>query len=251
MTFRTVRTLLPFRFVALALLLPAAALAQNAAFTLLQGDKPVGKDTYTLAKAKNGFKLSSRYSYHLNGTEFSFQNDLKFNDAYGYLEGGSNNNATQSHLSFAPNKPQTDLTITTLQAGIMDSHHLAVKPGFVLLPVYDPGAAQVMLLLATTHPSADNLYSIVVPSSASAPPSADGSPVQGTAGNFAYDALWTKSPDTTGTLDGKPTPVHAYTLKTGNNTWIFYAADDNTLLQCDVSMLHASYIRNGFKLDTH
>ena len=239
----------------------AAATAQSNTFDLQIGMKSVGRSTYTLAKAKQGFKLSSHSTYHILGIDYDSANEFKFTDAYAYIEGGSNG-LNQMYTSYTPNKAHTDLVVGMVQAGVQDSHHLAIKPDFALLLPFDAGTAQVMLLLATTHPTVNNLYNVIVPSGgggsgqggANKPgtmpdPSTDTPGGHQAMGNNAYDALWTKGPDTTGTLDGKPVTVHSYLLTSGKSVWTFYADDANTLMQLDNSMVKASYIRAKFKLD--
>jgi len=230
----------------------SAALAQSNTFDIQSGNRSIGRDVYTLAKAKQGYKLNSRPSTHFGGSESSMDSEFKYDDNYAFAVGSSSNMVTQMHTSYTPDKGRTVLTIGMVQAGVQDSRYLDIKPDFAVMPPYDAGAAQVMLLLATTHPAAANLYDIVVPGSArSGPPSnATGEPpVASRPANNAYDALWTKGPDTTGTLDGKPVQLHTYVLASGNTTWSFVADDTNTLMQLDVSNLNASYIRAKFKLD--
>ncbi len=152
---------------------------------------------------------------------------------------------------------RTVLTIGTVQAGQMDSRKLAIKPDLVFLPSFDAGAAQVMLLLATTHPTATNLYNVLIPGAGStgrgAPPAeptgGDAPAAAPRAGNNAYDAAWAKGPDAAGSLDGKPVTLHTFVLSGGKATWTFYADDQNTLMQLDASMAGASYVRAKFKLN--
>ena len=124
----------------LSLSLAATAVAQTNTFDLQSGSRSLGRASFTLAKARQGFKLSSRLSYHINGVESDICKEFNFSDAYSCFEGGSSSISSQMHTSNVPNKPRTDLVI-----GIV------------------PGGAQVMLLLATTHPSERNLCNIVVP----------------------------------------------------------------------------------------
>ena len=85
---------------ALATLIPSLALAQSAVFDIMAGDKKVGKDTYTLSKAKQGYKLVSRYSYHLASAD-------NYSDALASLEGSSTNSDTQLMTPSSPTKPVT------------------------------------------------------------------------------------------------------------------------------------------------
>src|SRR5580704_8067873 len=114
--------------------IPATVLAQPNTFDLLSGARNVGRSTYTLSKAKQGYKLSSRVSYHLMGIESDSTNDFTFSDAYAYLNGSSSSTSTQMHTSFTPNKPRTELVIGMVQGGAQDSRHLVIKPDFTILP---------------------------------------------------------------------------------------------------------------------
>lgn len=248
------------RFAVLALVTATAATAQTNTFDLQSGGRSLGRASFTLARNKQGFRLSSHLSYHINGLESDISNEFKFSDAYAYVEGASSSISSQMHTSYVPNKARTDLVIGMVQGGVQDSHHLAIKPDLVIMPPFDPGAAQVMLLLATTHPTENNLYDVVVPGSVSegrggrgekAPPPepSEGGVGHTPTGNNAYDALFTKGPDSNGTLDGKPIAIHTYILTAGKNTWTFFVDDQGNLMQLDNSMVRASYIRTKFKLD--
>ena len=245
-----------------ALVLPGAfscASAQSNTFELQSGGKVIGKDVYTLAKAKQGYKLSSRVGYHLAGAETDTIDDFRLSEEYAYQDGGASSLASQMRTSFTPNKPRTMLTIGMVQAGVQDSRQLAIKPDFAILPSYDAGAAQAFLLEAVLHPVASNLYNVVVPGGSAAGPrpgdtGADPTAGRGAAtvaqsGNQAYDTVWTKGADTSGSLDGKPVALHSYSLASTRGTWTFYADDANMLMQVDASMTHSSAVRAKFKLD--
>jgi len=238
----------------LALLTSAAAQANN--FDIQAGMKSIGRSSFALAPAKQGYKLAAHSSYNLNGVEFDFSNEFIYSATYAYLEGGASSITAQMHLSYAPSKDRTDLVVSMVQGGAQASHHLSIKPNFVLLPPYDAGAAQLVLLQATTHPAPGNLYNVVVPGTGSAGrggtrggvADAQSSLGRPTHGNNAYDALWTKGPETNATLDGKPVTVHTYFLTCGKATWTFFADDANTLMQIDNSMVKASTVRAKFHL---
>lgn len=248
------------RLAIFALIPATAAAAQTNSFDFVSGGRSLGRASFTLAPSRQGFKLSSHISYHMNGMESDVSDEFKFSADYAYLEGSSSSISTQMHTSYIPNKTRTDLVIGMVQGGVQDSRHLAIKPGLAILPPFDPGAAQVMLLLATIHPTANNLYSVVVPGATpgggggrgdSAPPPdpADGGGGHQPAGNNAYDALFTRGSDGSGTLDGRPIALQTYLLTAGKNTWTFFADDQGNLMQMDNSMVHASYIRSRFKLN--
>ena len=232
-------------------LFASTALGQNGTFDIQSGGRSIGRSTYSLSKAKQGYKLSSHATTHFGGSESELTNEFKYTDSLAYTEGFSSNIVSQLHTSYTPNKTRDQLTIAMVQAGVQDQHNLVIKPDFTIMPAYDAGAAQVMLLLATTHPSEKNLYNIVVPGSTRSGPVDPADQVAGpkaSPGNNAYDALWATGPEAAGTLDGKPVALHTYVLTAGKFTWIFYADEAGTLMQVNVSMVNASYIRAKFKL---
>jgi hypothetical protein len=238
-----------------AALLPAAAFAQTNTFDLVSGGKVVGHSTFTIAKAKQGFRLTGKFSYSNHGADAHISDDLRLTDTYAFQQGSLTDDNSQTVYSYTPDKARTALTIGAVQAGQMESHKLVIKPDLAFLPGYDAGSAQVLLLLAVTHPSGGNAYSVLIPGVGAAaripsPDAAGGeAPAGPRPGNNAYDTIWTKGADATGTFEDKPVTLHTYTLAGGKATWTFYADDQNTLMQLDASMVGTSYIRARFKLD--
>ena len=243
------------------LLAPSAILAQASNFEIHVGGKPVGKASYTLSPAKGGYKLSSRYSYRLGATSGDFSEEFKFDPNYAYVDGTVSDGNSQRKTSFLPNKTRTELSISSFLSGAEPTTFTTIKPDLMILPSFDPGAAQAILLLATTHPTADNKYDVFLPGGGApaggggrrggGPPPVDAAPADDAMppGNAAYEAIWVKGRDLTGTLDAKPVTVHTYLLGLGKARWIFFADDADHLLQLNATALHASYIRSGFKLD--
>ncbi len=258
------RGLMPVRpaaLAALSLLLAAPAIAQSAIFELHVEGKPVGKDSFVLAPAKQGFKLTSRYAVRYPGNEFDLKNEFKLDPSYNFLEGTTADTATLTQTSYLPNKPRTELSIARFQAGSQDAAILLIAPDIIILPAFDAGATQIALLHAVAHPSGDNAYKVVIPAAGGAsssggrrgapPPSDSAAAPSGLLpGNHVYDGTWLKGIDVTGTLDGKPLTLHTYRLALGDARWIFFADDANNLMQVNVTALHASYIHTGFQLDT-
>jgi hypothetical protein len=240
---------------ALIAVAPTAAVlhAQTNTFDIVSDGKVVGKSTYTIAKAKQGFRLQGRTTYVIRPVEARATDDIRLSDNYGFLQGSITDQNSQTVYSYLPDKSRTTLTVGTIQAGAMDSHSLPIKPDAAFMPSFDAGAAQVMLLLALTHPTSNNLYNAIVPGNAGhAPKQYDPKSVEAETpdrrpGDNAYDVLWAKGSDATGTLDGKPVNLHSYTL-TGKVSWTFYADDQNNLMQVDSSQDKASCIRANFKL---
>jgi hypothetical protein len=249
---------------ALLLLVPltlSAASAQTVKFDLRAGGKSIGKDEFTIAKTKQGYKLASRFNYALGVKDGQFSNEYRADDNYTLIDCGMINTGNTVHYGFSPNKARTELTINTAQGGSQSNDFTPIKPDFLLLTDFDPAAAQLILLHAVTHPTPDNKYNVLVPQlggsgggggrgrGAAPPDAAEPKGDDLPPGNNSYDALWAKGRDLTGTLDEKPVTVHTYQLAFGTFRWIFFADDANNLMQLNVTRLHSSYIREGFKLD--
>jgi hypothetical protein len=110
------------------------------------------------------------------------------------------------------------------------------KPDFLVAPDYDPGAMQVLLTGALTHPHSDHLYLLVVPGIGSKPTQA------------LYITIADPT-DATGTLDGKPAALKQYALAWNQSKGTLYTDADGKLMQVNSGPTGASYIRTGFKLD--
>jgi hypothetical protein len=69
-------------------------------------------------------------------------------------------------------------------------------------------------------------------------------------GPQSFNVQWAKGPDVTGTLNGAPVKLNSYQMGFGQFRWTFFTDQaTNNLMQMDVSVLRASYIRSKFKLD--
>ena len=252
---------------ALALLLPAAAQAQAdthaGTFDLIVSGVKIGKSTYKVEKTKAGYKLTNRATYRVAGTDGDQSDDFKFNDSFGYIDGTTTDHNTQLQTGYVPNKTRDQATITHFQGAAHDSSVIDIKPDLIVLPPLDAGAAEVALLLATTHPTPGNKYSLLIPGGAGAGSGGGGGRRGGGApsanttadasalppGDNDLDATWIKGKDTSGTLDGKLLLLHAYLFSAGGLRIILYADTDNNLMQLNAAAFHASYTRQNFKLN--
>ncbi len=90
--------------IALAVSLPAAALAQSNTFDLVSGGKVIGHSTYTLAKAKQGFRLTGKVGYSIHGVDAHISDDVRLSDTYAFQQGSLTDDNTQSVYSFVPDK---------------------------------------------------------------------------------------------------------------------------------------------------
>ena len=227
--------------------------AQNA-FTIKNDGTTVGKCTYTFDKSKNGYKIVSRYdaqfvkkpSTSLDSEMESASNvtmnqvqqvhTYKLDDSYNYLGGNIVDNITQMNNGYSPNKDRTSIQLSSIKGGTQDPpRQLALMPGLIVLPDYDASAVQDLLYEATTHPTSNSLYFIIIPGKNGLPSS--------------VQSHWVPQAAATGTLAGKPLTLHHYGFVFGKHVYDVYADDTNTLMEVDISGLHISYIRNGFALD--
>jgi hypothetical protein len=241
----------------------APAPAEKAAFELHLAGKPIGKASYALSNDKHGVKLTSRYTFRLGGVSGDFSDDFKLEPDYSFQEGTIVNEDNQRRTSLLPNKPRTEIAVGSFLGGAEPTTFVPIKPNLLVLAPFDAGAAEAILLHATTHPSPDNKYSVFLVGNGG--PSGGGgggrgrgaaeqtSPDQAAASlpatNTAYDAVWVKGRDVTGTLDGKPVELHSYLLGFGSVRCIFFADNANNLMQLNLVPMQAVYLHTGFKLD--
>ncbi|MDR3734954.1 MAG: hypothetical protein P4L10_05375 [Acidobacteriaceae bacterium] len=234
---------------ALLLTASAAAHAQNT-FNIVSNGSPAGKCVYSFDKAKDGFKVNSRYQVRTvsqfkdadpsdpiarMGSSIQQSHSYKLDAAYAYTGGNMIDSASQVNSGFSPNKQHTEMLLTSVQGGLQGaSKDLPLKPAFIVAPLYDASAIQSLLFMATTHPTADSLYFFIVPQDRKPP--------------MTGQVKWTALTDTTGTLDGKPIKLHHYGFSYGTPTYNIYADENNTLMQVDLSQGSVSYVRSGFVL---
>lgn len=240
------------------LIAPAVMLAQANRFDLIMEGKKIGSESYTLAPAKGGYALDGKLNFRVAGADGDFVSEFKFGEDYSFIDGTITDQATRHRTTLVPNKAHNSMTVTLFQGAGHNPTIVDIKPNLVILPPFDPGAAQAILLLATTHPTADSLYNLFVPvpggggggggrrGGGAAAADTDASAEDGTT---AHDARWFKGKDSGGTLDGKPVLLHTYMLAYGKSRYIFYADDSNTLMLMNVPAIKATYIRSNFKLN--
>lgn len=224
--------------------LPFCAAAQTANFDLVLDNKVIGKDTYTLGKARQGYRVSSRFSFRVHEASGDFLDEYTFKEGFALLSASRTNNDTLMMTSFLPNKDWTELTIAHSQNGQSDSGFFAIKPDFFLLPPFDAGAVQA-LLLAATSPGGRTAFNLYVP-----PPVAVSSAPGRGAPSPAFDATWSAGPASSGTLEGKPVDASSYILTAQGFRWIIYADGERHLLECDLPVAKTRYVRKGFVLST-
>ena len=243
------------------LLIPAALFGQKTNYEIRFNGKVIGKDTVTIKKGKQGYEVSTQYGYAIGPSEGRFSNDYRLDDTYQWLTALASNMNLGIRYVDALDKTRTRLSISINQNGAGSNSELPVRADVELLPSLDPAAAQLLLLRATTNPTANNKYNIVAPSfgepegMANLQAARDGTassvavPIQLPSGRQSYDAAWQKDKDVSGTLDGKPVTAHTYNLIFGSFHWVFIGDDSNSLLQMNVLPKQPVFVRQGFVLD--
>jgi len=242
------------RLAAVLLFTAGIAHAQQNTFTLQSNGAAVGKCVYTFDKTKDGFKVSSRFQakvpaqFHSGSdptnpvtnavTDIQENNSYKLDASYTYLGGSISDSNTQMIFGYSPNKQHTVMQLSTMQGGTQgESKQLPLMPGYMVLPPDDASAIQALLYLATSHPTADNLYFVMVTST------------NPRSGPSSVQAKWVPQPDVTGTLAGKAVTLHHFSFAFGKSIYDIYSDDTYTLMETDISILKASYVRTGFALD--
>jgi hypothetical protein len=251
--------------------LASAALAQSGTFDVQVDGKIVGHDTYSFARTKQGYKLTSRLSGTLHGQDFDAVNTTTYTENYDFVEAVQVLQGMHIQLAFIPAKDRKSIN-SSLTRGVTISSNteLLTQSGpLAFLPPFDAGAAQAMLLQIIQHPSPKDLYSIYLTNDDPGYPHVQlpgrgggrGAPPPPTApikdptlllpANInSFTALLVKGPQLTATLDGKPVKLNAYVLGFDNFRWIFLTDESNNLMEVSVPFLHAVYTRANLKRDT-
>jgi hypothetical protein len=245
------------------LALPAAALAQTGQTTTFElhiNGKSFGKDVFTLAKAGKGYKLASHLTGSYRNNDLDYKDAITYDENFAFQDGSQNSQGTNQQTSYLPSKTRKEMTIANAAGGRTSSVFEAINgPDLIFLPPFDAGAAQALLLQAVNHPTANNHFTTFLANGYNAFANAGHDPTADPAAakpeetlpttTHSFDSVWVKGGPFTGTLDGKPVTLNTYALAFGKFRWIFFADEQNNLMQVNVTVLHAAYIREGFKLD--
>ncbi len=231
-------------------------------FDLILNGKNFGKDTYTITKAKSGYKLLSHIQALTKGLQIDDRDTFNLGDDYAYIDGTDSNQDSNSQMDWIPSKDHKNMNTNSSGSGAFASKVEPLSGTLPLLnmPAFDAGAAQAAILYVIAHPS-ESGYTVWLPGynliGMNARPGVtheDNSIVLQTEtlpqGPQSFNVQWAKGPDVTGTLNGAPVKLNSYQMGFGQFRWTFFTDQaTNNLMQMDVSVLRASYIRSKFKLD--
>jgi hypothetical protein len=231
-------------------------------FDLILNGKNFGKDTYTLTKAKSGYKVQSHIAAITKNLSIDDRETFNFTDDYTYIDATDSNQDSNVQTTWLPSKDHKDMNIGTSSSGSVSSkvEPLAGANPLLNMPAFDAGAAQAAILYIVAHPSDAGYtawlpgYNLIGMSARAGVTNEDNSIVLQTEtlpnGPQSFNVQWVKGPDVTGTLNGAPVKLNSYQMGFGKFRWTFFTDESNTLMQMNVSVLNSSYIRSKFKLDT-
>jgi hypothetical protein len=218
------------------------AAAQTTTYDLLYQDHLAGKDVVKLAQTKQGFKLTSRFSYRGSGagSDGDYLNEFRLTPSYMLEDATLTNEADTSVTSYILTKKRDELTMALNLSQEHQTAVVAVQSNFVVLPPFDAGAAQAVLL-NLAQPGATATLNLIAPPDPHAPAT-----LRAEQHNVA--GQWAQGPDLDGTLDGKPISVHTFLLTIPRGQWVMLGDANNNLMQCMIPAIRLTYTRQSFHL---
>ena len=204
--------------------------AQSGSFTVSQNGHPVGTAAFEFAQDPSGIRSTSTVKVHMQGLDYASSKSEQLDSArhlkHVLLSGTVNGSA--ANVTGKPDGAQFLLNISAngrSSTARLDGHEAAV-----FLPDFDPGALQMLLLLAGAQNNRD-IWAII--------PRQTGSIQPVEVATYA---------DEQGTLDGKPvTAHHLVTTIAGTQTNLF-AGPDSQLMQAELPQEGFALVRKGFVL---
>jgi len=224
----------PYCLAAYAFLLMLAVRAAHAAerhnFILLNSGHPIGKASYTIESIKEGYRVRSTYGIG----DSQHTSDFKVDANGDFLSGYTQDSQTLAMTSFQLDRQRTQLTVIKGGSDIQSTIVALAKPGFLIVPDFDPSAIQILLTTSLVDPHVDSVYYLVVPSSDS----------------VSNSVSLHLSSSAGGMLDGKPVVLKHYHMTYLKGSAELYTDEKGTLMEADMDILHTTYARVGFTI-TH
>jgi hypothetical protein len=219
---------------ALLCIAPPNAMAQAGSFIIAQHGKPVGTATVTFAAGAKGFDTTSLVRVAMQGLNYNLSKTERLGPAnqlvHVQLSATVNNSAV--NVTAAPDAAQLLLNVSA--NGGSSTTRLALHPGAVFLPDFDPGALDTLLALAITQNNR-GLWAILPKKS-------------GAQGGSIVPVQLATYADEKGTLDGKPVIVHHLQATIAGAKSELFSGPENQLLQAELSQQGFALVRKGFVL---
>ncbi|MFP5237398.1 MAG: hypothetical protein ACLGSD_15995 [Acidobacteriota bacterium] len=207
-----------------------ASTAQTASFTISQHGHNVGTASYQFSSVPGGYHATALVNVSMKGLNYSLSKDEQLDSAShlksAVLSGTVNGSAVS--IIAKPDASQFQLNISA--NGRASSSHLAFHPAAVLLPDFDPGALQTLLVLAVEQNNS-NIWAII--------PKEQGSIQAVTVATY---------PDEHGTFNGKPVTLHHLAATINNQPIDLFASERNHLMQAELPADGFALVRTGFVL---
>ncbi len=211
-------------------LMPAAIFGQSATFDISQNRTQVGTATFNVKATPSGYDSSSLVRINISGLNYEISKSEELDSAdhlvHVVLSGIVNGEAVN-----VIGRPEAGRILLNISAnGRSTTAHLDAHPGAVMLPDFDPGALETLLILAAQQNNRD-LWAIV--------PKQSGSivPIQ-----LATHA------DQQGTWEGNPITVHHLVATIAGQTIDLFSGTENQLLQAELPDQGFAIVRKGFVL---
>jgi hypothetical protein len=222
-----------FAFIPLfALLIPVAlrAAGQSGSFIISQHGHSVGSATVTFAATPGGFDTTSFVNVSMQGLNYKLSKTEQLNTANQLKHAELSATVNDSPVNVTAGADAAQFLLNTSANGQSTANRLTLHPNAVLLPDFDPGAFDTLLVLAAAHNNA-GIWAII--------------PKQ--TGSIAPVVLATYS-DEQGTLDTKPITVHHLIATIAGAKTDLFSGPQNQLLQAELSQQGFALVREGFVL---
>jgi hypothetical protein len=210
------------------------ASAQSGSFTIAQHGKAVGTATFNFASTPHGYSSNSVVRIAMQGLNYSLSKSESLSAAnrLRHVQVSAILNSAAVNITAAPDAAQYLLNISA--NGKSSTTRLALHPGTVFLPDFDPGALETLLALAVTRNNA-GLWAIL--------PKKSGDQV----GSIVPVQLATYA-DEQGTLDSKAITVHHLVATIASAKTELFSGPNNQLLQAELPQQGFALVRQGFVL---
>ncbi len=226
----------------------ANAAAQAASFTVSQNGHAVGTASYKFTGVSGGYASTSLGNVSMQGLNYALSKDEQLNSASHLQHVGLSGtvNGAAVNVTAKPDAAQFLLNISA--NGRSSTTRLASHPAAVLLPDFDPGALQTLLvriggqldrldgalqtlLVLAVEQNNRDLWAIV--------PKEQGSiqPIQ-----------LATYPDQQGTLNGKAVTVHHLVATISGAHTDLFSSQENELMQAELPGEGFALVRSGFVL---